>query len=242
MQLSKETKYLLIGAVILCILYWLYKKNSTPVKNDGTVDDTESVDDESHDDKTNSLPGDDESVPTTHKSTPHPTTKKATSKKTTKKSTNKPTTKKATTKRSTSKPVAKKPDGEWTQLFEMANDILNVQNDGGFAPMENNTQFATFKSTGDEKDLSPEELFNSARYLPQEVNDDWFEVPHEPVSIKNRHLIQTVRPESIDSIATSQKNATWDIRGNEACPKFVVSPWMNSSIEPDYNIRSWCKK
>lgn len=85
-----------------------------------------------------------------------------------------------------------------------------------------------------------DDLFNADNYLPQISHKDWFDVPDEPVNVKNRHLINVTRPIGIDSVASSKKNASYDIRGNAPCPKFVVSPWNQSSIDPDVNNKGFC--
>lgn len=46
-----------------------------------------------------------------------------------------------------------------------------------------------------------------------------------------------VRKLGIDTIGNSKKFATHDLRGNIPCPKFVVSPWNNSTADPDLNLR-----
>lgn len=33
------------------------------------------------------------------------------------------------------------------------------------------------------------------------------------------------------------KNANRDIRGSPPCPKYNISVWNNSSIDPDYNTK-----
>ena len=38
----------------------------------------------------------------------------------------------------------------------------------------------------------------------------------------------------------SLKNPTYDFRGTIANPKYNVSPWMNSTYEPDYNVKPLC--
>ena len=44
----------------------------------------------------------------------------------------------------------------------------------------------------------------------------------------------------IDTVGQSRKNATYDLRAAPPNPKFIVSPWSNSTIEPDYNTKSLC--
>jgi hypothetical protein len=74
--------------------------------------------------------------------------------------------------------------------------------------------------------------------LPIEEKD-WFE-DVTPTKIKNRHLINIYRPVGVNTISTSLKNPSLDIRGAPANPKTVVSPFLNSSIEPDHNIKGLC--
>lgn len=78
-------------------------------------------------------------------------------------------------------------------------------------------------------------------YLPQEKEKDWFETI-ETVDVKNSHLINIYRPIGVNTIGSSHKNSTYDIRGTDraVCPKFVASPWMQSSIEPDRSMKSLC--
>ncbi len=135
---------------------------------------------------------------------------------------------------------------DWDTYFDDNNNIVGNSQSGdnaGFSPMdETNGEYAAYKKSGEEKcgsnqDCEPEDLFDVDKYLPQEVNDDWFEVQPEPISVKNRHLINITKPIGINTIGTSLKNASHDIRGSVGCPKFVVSPFLNSSIEPDNNIK-----
>lgn len=135
--------------------------------------------------------------------------------------------------------------GEWMNYF--SEPIIGVSATGpndGFMPMdETNGSLAVFKGTDEKKvcgsnqECSPEDLFDIDKYLPQEVNDDWFEVAPEAVSVKNRHLINIVKPIGVNTLVESNKNASYDIRGTPSCPKFVVSPWNQSSIEADIPYR-----
>jgi hypothetical protein len=73
------------------------------------------------------------------------------------------------------------------------------------------------------------------------VNKSWFQVPNE-----NFDLLKAVDLElpevkiGIDTVGQSRKNATYDLRAAPPNPKFAVSPWNNSTIEPDYNTKPWC--
>uniref|UniRef100_A0A6C0LR33 Minor capsid protein P11 C-terminal conserved region domain-containing protein n=1 Tax=viral metagenome TaxID=1070528 RepID=A0A6C0LR33_9ZZZZ len=86
------------------------------------------------------------------------------------------------------------------------------------------------------------ELFDINKMLPQEVEEDWFDV--EPLlttkKIKGTHLIHPKVHMGVNTVGNSLKNGTHDIRGDIANPKINVSPWLQSSIEPDTNIKGIC--
>lgn len=135
---------------------------------------------------------------------------------------------------------------DWSDYFEHNNNVIGNSQTGEndkFLPIdESGGGLAVFKSKGratcgSNQNCEPEDLFDVDKYLPQEVNDDWFEVQPEPISVKNRHLINITKPIGINTIGTSLRNASHDIRGSVANPKFVVSPWLQSSIEPDVNLK-----
>lgn len=119
-----------------------------------------------------------------------------------------------------------------------ANDTFQPLDEGGCGEINACGEMAAVDHT-DEK-IIVDDLFNADNYLPQISHKDWFDVPPSPVDVKNRHLINVTRPIGVDSVASSKKNASYDIRGNPPCPKFVVSPWMQSSIDPDVNIKGLC--
>jgi hypothetical protein len=135
---------------------------------------------------------------------------------------------------------------QWDDYFEHNNNVIGNSQTGEndkFLPIdESNGGFAVFQNKGratcgSNQNCEPEDLFDVDKYLPQEVNDDWFEVQPEPISVKNRHLINITKPIGVNTIGTSLKNASWDIRGTPANPKYVISPFNNSSIEPDVNLK-----
>ena len=77
--------------------------------------------------------------------------------------------------------------------------------------------------------------------LPKEKNPDWFDNPNSEFNLSQAVAMEV--PEykfGIDTVGQSRKNASLDLRSPPPCPKFAVSPWNNSTIEPDYNIRPLC--
>lgn len=133
----------------------------------------------------------------------------------------------------------------WDAQFDQGNNVIGasqVSDTDKFLPMdETNGEFAVFKSQGrarcgSSQNCDPEELFDVDKYLPQEVND-FFETMPEPVSIKNRHLINISRPIGVGTIGTSLKNASYDLRTEPSNPRQIVSPFLNSSIQGNINLK-----
>lgn len=77
------------------------------------------------------------------------------------------------------------------------------------------------------------------QFTPKQENKDWFEVI-DSIDVKNSKLINIYRPIGANTIGSSLKCASLDIRGNVPCPQTVVSPWLQSSIQPDHNLKSLC--
>lgn len=85
--------------------------------------------------------------------------------------------------------------------------------------------------------------YNAKDYLPKEVNDEWFNTDFSQAKYKTNDdkLINTERYViGINTVGQSLKNASYDIRGSINVPKYSVSPWNNSTNEPDYNIKPLC--
>ena len=85
--------------------------------------------------------------------------------------------------------------------------------------------------------------YNAKDYLPKEINEEWFDTDFSQAkyNINDDNLINVDRYIiGINTVGQSLKNASYDIRGTVANPKFSISPWNNSTIEPDYNIKSLC--
>ena len=130
---------------------------------------------------------------------------------------------------------------EWERHFDNNNDIIGAGMGGNmdeFAPNDDgagtHASFSHDKSTKRiaDQDQDVNDVFDSKNYMPGEVNNNWYEVMPEPVSVKNHHLISVTRPLGVNTIGSSNRNMSFDLRGDEACPRFNVGPFLNSSIEP----------
>jgi hypothetical protein len=85
--------------------------------------------------------------------------------------------------------------------------------------------------------------YDAKDFLPKEINSDWFDTDFSQAkhTLNDDKLINTERYViGINTVGESLKNASYDIRGTVPNPKFTVSPWNNSTYEPDYNIKPLC--
>ena len=136
------------------------------------------------------------------------------------------------------------PDQLLDDFFVRGNNVTDVSSDNNttFIPANDangNESFASYKH-GQSKNNSTKDIYNIDNYLPQQVNDQWFDNVPEPISVQNRYLINISKQVGVNTIGTTKVNASHDFRGDVYCPKFVVSPWMQSSIEPDTNLNGLC--
>ena len=137
-------------------------------------------------------------------------------------------------------PISQTTTQNWQSYYDTGNSVLQPMTEShSVSGYSGSSAYGSFGGTGN-NEMSDEQLMNSENYLPQQTTNDWFNVLEEPTSIKNRHLITASKLIGVNTIGTSKRNASRDLRGNIPAPKIQVSPWNNSSIDPDMNIRSWC--
>ena len=87
----------------------------------------------------------------------------------------------------------------------------------------------------------PDGVYNDNTRI--ETNDEWFDTDFSQAkhNINDGKLINTDRYViGVNTVGQSLKNASYDIRSTIPNPKISVSPWNNSTYEPDYNIKSLC--
>jgi hypothetical protein len=76
--------------------------------------------------------------------------------------------------------------------------------------------------------LTPQEL------LPNDPNSKWAQVnPMGAGDIAGKNFLNSGALIGVDTVGQSNRNASWDIRSIPANPQVQVSPWMQSTIEPD---------
>jgi hypothetical protein len=76
--------------------------------------------------------------------------------------------------------------------------------------------------------VKPEEL------LPRDENSQWAQLnPRGSGDLNNVNLLQAGYLTGINTVGSSLRNANLQLRSEPPNPQVAVSPWMNSTIEPD---------
>ena len=119
-----------------------------------------------------------------------------------------------------------------SNLLDMKN---NIDNNDNFFNTDN-------KKTINEQINNNDGNLNVNDLLPKTMNNDWnWDVPTQSVTLEESNLLSSaVKKIGNNTQGNSLKNPSYDIRGNIPNPKFQVSPFNNSSYDPDTNIKSFC--
>lgn len=116
-------------------------------------------------------------------------------------------------------------------------DPLNVDN---FKPVDFGGGGKMAASSPNECYPSASALYNPEQLLPKDAaNSKWSQVnPAGQGDVKNQNLLTAGYHIGINTQGNSLRNPSYDIRPTIPNPRVAVSPWMQSTIEPDLNIRS----
>lgn len=136
-------------------------------------------------------------------------------------------------------------EGNYAQFNDYVKKNINtIKLEKPYAPdTENIADFSYKKRRYRLQD--PEEIkdqFDINQMLPQEQNQSWFDA--EPLTstqkVNGSNFIDNRMHMGINTIGTNNKNATRDIRGEPPVPKMIISPFNNSSIEPNLTGSGLC--
>jgi hypothetical protein len=85
----------------------------------------------------------------------------------------------------------------------------------------------------------PREQMNPADLLPSDVNSQWAQVnPTGAGDIQGKNFLSAGALIGVNTIGQSLRNANLQLRAEPANPQAQVSPWLQSTIEPDLSRRS----
>ena len=84
----------------------------------------------------------------------------------------------------------------------------------------------------------PKDVLRSADLLPMDTNSVWAQVnPMGQGSLGDSNLLNSGYHMGIDTVGQTLRNASYDLRSEPPNPQVPVSPWNQTTIEPDINRR-----
>jgi hypothetical protein len=107
------------------------------------------------------------------------------------------------------------------------------------APMGENEQYQRVdgiqtSSQGLPSSCSPQSGLQASQLLPKDSNSQFQQLsPQGGGPLQNVSLLQAGYHNGIDTVGSSLRNANLQIRSEPPNPTTKVSPWLNSTIEPD---------
>ena len=86
----------------------------------------------------------------------------------------------------------------------------------------------------------PKLQLNPTELLPSDPNSKWAQVnPQGAGDIAGKNYLNAGALIGVNTVGQSLRNASYDLRSEPANPQVAVSPWFNSTIEPDTNRKTF---
>ena len=123
----------------------------------------------------------------------------------------------------------------------MANPIMNKiemtnSENGGIIGSSNIEYFSQDPNSQADRNATnfPKDQLTAAELLPQDNSSLWAQVnPSGEGSLKDRNFLQSGYHIGINTVGQTLRNANLQLRSEPPCPQVKVSPWIQSTIEPD---------
>jgi hypothetical protein len=121
-------------------------------------------------------------------------------------------------------------------------DVSGPLNSGAVAPAQpagQNEVFASVSGMQSGANLkaptcAQQQIVNPEDLLPKDNNSQWAQLnPRGNGELNNVNLLQAGYLNGINTVGSSLRNANLQLRSEPPNPQVAVSPWMNTTIEPD---------
>ncbi len=100
--------------------------------------------------------------------------------------------------------------------------------------MEHFEQDPGVMATQETQNEYPKQQLSAQELLPQDNSSQWAQVyPTGEGSLKDRNFLQDGYHIGINTVGQTLRNANLQLRSEPPCPQVKVSPWIQSTIEPD---------
>jgi hypothetical protein len=121
----------------------------------------------------------------------------------------------------------------------MDNPIMNKKNynpNGPIVGQNNMEHFSVNENFEQQRQDSsfPKDQLTAEELLPQDNSSLWAQVnPSGEGTLKDRNFLQSGYHIGINTVGQTLRNANLQLRSEPPCPQVVVSPFIQSTIEPD---------
>tara|TARA_B100000787_G_C16141111_1_gene272016 strand:- start:102 stop:686 length:585 start_codon:yes stop_codon:yes gene_type:complete len=125
--------------------------------------------------------------------------------------------------------------------------LVGNENSGDVLPAEEdeNETFRTVPEDTKKEEVTlpnecyPKDVLTSQDLLPQDSNSTWAQtVPSGQGSLGDQNFLNAGFHVGINTVGQSLRNANLQLRSEPANPQLKVSPWLQSTIDPDANRRA----
>lgn len=135
------------------------------------------------------------------------------------------------------------PQNAAAQQQKYVTDISGPATSGGISPANPAGQNEVFSSVSGEVTTSGyglppsfprQQVVNPDELLPKDENSQWAQLnPRGNGELNNVNLLQAGYLYGINTVGSSLRNANLQLRSEPPNPQVQVSPWLNTTIEPD---------
>ena len=107
-----------------------------------------------------------------------------------------------------------------------------------YAPVNSELGPIPMKAAAKPQGCYPRETLNPMELLPQDVNSQWAAVnPTGTGDIQGKNFLSAGALIGVNTVGQSLRNANLQLRAEPPNPQVQVSPWLQSTIEPDLSRR-----
>jgi len=121
-----------------------------------------------------------------------------------------------------------------------ANNMEGFADSGASDPSLGGPASMPFAAGNAPSNCYPKNQLNPTELLPSDPNSKWSQVnPQGAGDIAGKNYLNAGALIGVNTVGQSLRNASYDLRSEPANPQVAVSPWFNSTIEPDTNRKTF---
>jgi hypothetical protein len=116
--------------------------------------------------------------------------------------------------------------------------VAKVEGFSDYAPVNSEMGPVPMKGAAKPQGCYPRETLNPMELLPQDVNSQWAAVnPTGTGDIQGKNFLSAGALIGVNTVGQSLRNSNLQLRAEPPNPQVQVSPWLQSTIEPDLSRR-----